>query len=165
MAIAAASRARGGQQALPLSWRPPASPAAVSLLAEARHGLGEARRESDPAPRFVTAYLSALRAAAAVLAARGRPHRGRARPASVWVLLESTVPELAEWAAYFAANSAARAAAQAGITRRITADLADELVERAGQFLELAGRVVHAAAVPAPRARHCPPPRPRRPRS
>lgn len=169
VAIAARGRSghsgRGAQPVLPMRWQPPAapaSPAAVSLLKQAQRGLAEAVRETDPVPRFISSYLSALRAAAAVLAAKGRPHRGRARPASVWVLLEAEASELTEWAAYFAANSATQAAAQAGITRRVTEDLADELVQRTGQFLELARRAVHPAPEERPAA--CPAPARRRTR-
>lgn len=131
------------QPALPMSLRPPAPPVAVSLYAQARRGLAEAERESEPAQRFIGAYLAALRGTAAVLEARGRPHRGRARPASGWVLLESVAPELKEWAAFFAANSATRAAAQAGLTGKVTAEMADELVRAGTVFLELVRRVVH----------------------
>lgn len=142
MSVATASRT-GRQSPLPFPVSPPASPSAVNLLAEARRGLAEAERAVDPAPRFITSYLAALRAGAAVLAARGRPHRGRARPASVWVLLEAAAPELGEWAAFFAANSAAQAAAQAGITRRLTTRAADDLLRQTGQFLVVADRMVH----------------------
>lgn len=128
-----------------MQFRPPVAQAAVSLLRQARRGLDEAGRERDPAERFIAAYLSALRAAAAVLAARGRPHRGRARPTSVWVLLESAAPELREWAAFFVANSATQAEAQAGITRGVSTRSADDLLRQAGQFLVLASRVVHGA--------------------
>ncbi|MEU6644165.1 SAV_6107 family HEPN domain-containing protein [Saccharomonospora sp. NPDC046836] len=158
MSVAFASRSgpesRQGpvQPALPIELRPPAAPAAVSLLTQARHGLAEAGREADPVRRFISAYLSALRAAAAVLAARGRPHRGRAKPESVWTLLESAAPELQQWAVFFAAYSARQAAAQAGVTRRITAESTDELFVQAGRFVAIAGRVVHghAAARAAP---------------
>ena len=143
MSVAVASRARDSQPALPLPVRPPVAPAAVSLLADAVRGLEEAGPALDPVPRFIASYLAALRGGAAILAARGRPHRGRARPASVWVLLETAAPELSEWAAFFAANSAAHAAAQAGITRRITTRSADDLYRQAGQFLDLADRIVH----------------------
>ncbi|PWV75420.1 hypothetical protein SAMN05421630_107405 [Prauserella marina] len=139
----ASHAAPAGQSALPIEVRPPAPPAAVSLLNQARHGVAEAGRESDAAHRFISAYLSALRAAAAILAARGRPHRGRARPESVWTLLASAAPELAQWAAFFAANSARRAAAQAGNSRHITADSADELLRNAREFVALAQRAVH----------------------
>ncbi len=135
------------QSQLPMSLRPPAPPVAAGLLAQARRGLAEAERETDPVERFVGAYLAALRGAAAVLAARGRPHRGRARPASTWVLLDSVAPELREWSAFFASNSAARAAAQAGITGKVTADSADGLVRAATPFLELVRRLVHGLPI------------------
>jgi hypothetical protein len=153
MSVVVVSHADSAQPELPLPVRPPAAPAAVGLLREAQRGLAEAEHAVEPVPRFIASYLAALRAGAAVLAARGRPHRGRARPASVWVLLESAAPELREWAAFFAANSAAQAAAQAGITRRITPRSADELCRQAGQFLELAHQVVHGRR--ATRVRQC----------
>ncbi|WIY07022.1 SAV_6107 family HEPN domain-containing protein [Amycolatopsis mongoliensis] len=135
------------QSELPMSLRPPAPPVAAGLLAQARRGLAEAERETAPAERFIGAYLAALRGAAAVLAARGRPHRGRARPASTWVLLDSVAPELREWSAFFASNSAARAAAQAGITGKVTAESATELVRAATPFLELVRRLVHGLPI------------------
>ncbi|MFD9735407.1 SAV_6107 family HEPN domain-containing protein [Umezawaea sp. NPDC059074] len=122
---------------------PPAS--AVSLLRAARLGIAEAERSTDPADRFATAYLAALRAGAAVLALRGRPHRGHAKPASVWVLLSGMAPELTEWAAFFASCSGTRAAVQAGITRDVTARSADDLVRQAAQFVELVDRITPEA--------------------
>jgi hypothetical protein len=139
--------ADGDQSLLPMAVRPPAPPVAAGLLAQARRGLAEAERETDPAERFIGAYLAALRGAAAVLAARGRPHRGRARPASTWVLLDSVAPELREWSAFFAGNSATRAAAQAGITGKVTAESAAGLVRAATPFLELVRRLVHGLPI------------------
>ena len=136
-----------GQSQLPMSLRPPPPPVAAGLLAQARRGLAEAERETAPAERFIGAYLAALRGAAAVLAARGRPHRGRARPASTWLLLDSVAPELQEWSAFFASNSSARAAAQAGITGKVTAESADGLVRAATPFLELVRRLVHGLPI------------------
>ncbi|WP_433270141.1 SAV_6107 family HEPN domain-containing protein [Actinosynnema sp. CS-041913] len=120
---------------------PPTS--AVGLLAQARDCVREAERETEPADRYATAYLGAMRAAAAVLALRGRPHRGRAKPTSVWVLLPALAPELREWAAYFASCSAARAAVQAGITRQVTRRSADDLVRQAAQFTELVDEIMY----------------------
>jgi hypothetical protein len=120
---------------------PPAS--AVTLLRQARECLAEAGRDPSPATRFATAYLAAMRAAAAVLAARGRPHRGRAKPTSVWVLLSSLAPELREWAAFFAESSATRAAVLAGITRQVTQRAADDLVRQAAQFTELVDEIMY----------------------
>ncbi|MFD2473932.1 SAV_6107 family HEPN domain-containing protein [Amycolatopsis silviterrae] len=132
-----------GQPQLPLTLRPPAPPEAVTLLSQANRGLDHAENERDPAERFIGAYLAALRGAGAVLAVRGRPRRGRSRPASGWVLLDAVAPELREWSAFFAANSETRAAAEAGITGRVDAELAAGLLQATAQFLELVRRVVH----------------------
>jgi hypothetical protein len=90
----------------------------------------------DAASRFAGAHLAALRAGAAVLAVRAHP-AGRKSGRSVWQLLVVVAPELAEWAAFFAAHSATRAAAEAGITRLVTDRAADDLVRQAAQFIEV----------------------------
>lgn len=132
---------------LEFSHHPSAEPdSAFALLAQAEDGLGEAERELDPAQRYAEAYLAALRAAAALLAMRGRPHRGRARPTSVWTLLPSVAPELREWAAFFASCSATRAAVQAGITRVVSTRSADDLVRQVGQFTDLVRRAIRIVA-------------------
>lgn len=118
---------------------------AYGLLAQAEAGLSAAELEQDAARRFADAYLAALRAAAALLAMRGRPHRARSRPMSVWTLLSSVAPELREWAAFFASCSATRASVQAGITRAVSTRSADDLVRQAGQFIELVSRLVRGA--------------------
>jgi hypothetical protein len=110
---------------------------AQALRAQAGHGLAEAQRQEDPAERFLTAYLAALRGAAALLAVHGRPHRSRSRPTSAWVLLASTAPEFAGWAAFFAEHSATRAAVAAGTPNRVECRFADDLVGKTGQFLSL----------------------------
>jgi hypothetical protein len=144
--------------ALPRSRRAvvPASPelsqrSAVGLLAHAQAGVAEAQREPLPAQRYALAYLAALRAAAAMLALRGRPHRGRARPASAWALLATLAPELREWAEFFAAGSATRAAVQAGITRMVSQRAADDLVRQAAQFADLVGDAVYGRGLFAAR--------------
>lgn len=111
---------------------------AGTLLRLARHGLLEAVTTSVPAERYAAAHLSALRAAAAVLACRARPAAGsgrRSRPTSAWVLLAAVAPELGEWAAFFAAGARKRAAAEAGLPHAVTAREADDLVRDAEQFL------------------------------
>lgn len=115
---------------------------ALTLLAQAEHGLRQAEHEDDPAERFAQAYLSALRAAAALLARRGRPHRGRSRPTSVWTLLTTVAPELREWAAFYASSSATRASVQAGITRVVSPRAADDLVRQTRQFVDLVQRAI-----------------------
>lgn len=112
------------------------APAALSLLRQAEEGLREAELDGDAARRFAGAHLAALRAGAAVLAVRAHP-AGRRSGRSVWQLLVVVAPELAEWAAFFAAHSATRAAAEAGITRLISDRAADDLVRQTGQFLQV----------------------------
>ncbi len=114
-------------------------PSARVLLEQARQKLFDAECATHPLDRYAQAHLAALRAAAAVLAARARPRR-RTQPTSVWVLLAAVAPELAEWSGFFAATSATRAAAEAGIRRLVTSRDADDLVRQAGEFLSLARR-------------------------
>jgi hypothetical protein len=115
---------------------------AIRLLTEAEQGLLAAEQETDPAHRFAAAYLCALRAAAAMLAMRGRPHRSNSRPTSVWTLLTSVAPEFREWAAFYAASSATRASVQAGITRAVSQRSADDLARQTGQFIDLVRRAI-----------------------
>ena len=116
--------------------------AAGALFEQARRALLDAEYSAHPVDRYAQAHLAALRAAAAVLAARARPRR-RSRPTSAWVLLATVAPELAEWSAYFATTSATRSAAEAGVRRLVTTRDADDLVRQAGEFLTLAQ---HAAS-------------------
>ncbi len=127
----------------PGAHRPPTSPAA--LIGQAWADLAESRRETDPNQRFAVAYLAALRGAAAMLALRGRPHRGRARPTSAWVLLANLAPELDEWALFFASSSATRAAVQAGVTRLVTQRAADDMTRQTAQFLDLIATAISTA--------------------
>jgi SAV_6107-like HEPN len=118
--------------------------AALSLLRTARQGLAEAEAETDTGTRYIGAHLAALRAAAAIVAARGEPGTGarRRRPRSVWELLPQVEPALAEWAAFFAASAAKRAAAEAGLPRAATAREADDLLRDASTFLMVAERAL-----------------------
>lgn len=109
----------------------------AQLLALAHQGLVEAARTRPDGLRYAAAHLAALRAAAAVLAARARPEpRRRNQVTSVWVLLAAIAPELGEWAAFFAASASKRAAAEAGIPRAVTTREADDLVRAAAQFVD-----------------------------
>lgn len=105
------------------------------LLRLARQGLDEAAMTGQDGLRYATAHLAALRAAAAVLAARARPAPGmRNRMTSVWALLTRVAPDLGEWAAFFAAGAVKRAAAEAGVPRVVSARDADDLLRAAEQF-------------------------------
>ena len=124
--------------------------AALSLLRTARQGLAEAEAETDAGTRYIGAHLAALRAAAAIVAARGEPGTGarRRRPRSVWELLPQVEPALAEWAAFFAASAAKRAAAEAGLPRAATAREADDLLRDASTFLMVAERALGVEGEP-----------------
>jgi hypothetical protein len=133
--------------AVPLNRVPPT---ALSLLRTARQGLAEAESEGDPGTRYICAHLAALRAAAAIVAARGEPGSGarRRRPRSVWELLPQVEPALAEWAAFFAASAAKRAAAEAGLPRAATAGEAEDLLRDASTFVGVAERALGAESEP-----------------
>jgi hypothetical protein len=119
----------------------------ISFLPAASHvylersaqSLTEAINAIDDVPhRYASAHVSALQAAAALLAARARPASGRSRSQkNVWVLLAEVAPEFSEWADFFAAGAKKRAAAEAGITRMVTMREADDLVREADRFLAL----------------------------
>jgi hypothetical protein len=139
------------EEQLPL---PPPLPApAAQLLGQAHRGLTEAAACPDPGWRYATAHLAALRAAAAVLAARTRPESGRRRPRSAWVLIGQVAPELAEWAAFFAAGAAKRAAAEAGLSSAVTEREADDLVRDATTFLSVVETTISRAVPPQSPAR------------
>lgn len=130
---------------------PPALPAAAAgLLRQAHRGLAEAVAATDPRERYATAHLAALRAAAAVLAARTRPEGGRRRPRSAWVLLGDVAPELGEWATFFAAGAAKRAAAEAGLSRAVTEREADDLVRDVRSFLTVVEAGLGVDPLPEP---------------
>jgi SAV_6107-like HEPN len=119
----------------------PANPYALpatthSYLARAAESLSEATTTGDVPTRYACAHVAALRAAAALLAARAQPASPRARrQKNAWVLLSEVAPELAEWAAFFSAGAAKRAAAEAGSTRAVTEREADDLLRDADRFL------------------------------
>ncbi|MCX5089692.1 SAV_6107 family HEPN domain-containing protein [Streptomyces sp. NBC_00365] len=135
--------------------RATAPPAALDLLAQARAGLDEAIALEAPNERYATAHLAALRTAAAVLAARGRPEptpRRRARIRSAWEVLPEIAPELTEWSALFASGADRRARAEAGIRGAAGTRDADDLIRDVAMFLRLVERMlVLQPVLPQPR--------------
>uniref|UniRef100_A0AAU2JL01 SAV_6107 family HEPN domain-containing protein n=1 Tax=Streptomyces sp. NBC_00049 TaxID=2903617 RepID=A0AAU2JL01_9ACTN len=144
-----------------------AEPAALDLLDKARSGLAEAARLTRPNERYATAHLAALRTAAAVLAARGRPEpvnpRRRPRIRSAWEVLPEIAPELAEWSALFASGAARRARAEAGIADAATGRDADDLLRAASMFLRLVERMLALRPMAQTLPQALPQPRPERP--
>jgi hypothetical protein len=114
---------------------------AIGSLQRAERALYEARTETHADRRYVNAHVAALRATAAVLAVRTRPQSMR-RQHNAWVLLERVAPELAEWAAFFAAGASKRAAAEAGYVRVVSDRDADDLVRDVEQFLRVVEHVL-----------------------
>ncbi len=115
---------------------PPLTPSSLELVDRAHDSLFEARTASTAGERYVGAHLAALRAAAAVLAVRGRPTR-RGRPRSVWEVLPAVAPELGEWATFFDAGATRRAAVEAGRDDVVGSREADDLLRDAATFLGL----------------------------
>jgi len=123
------------------------APSALALLESARHGLASAEADASAGGRYVGAHLAALRAAAAIVAARAEPAPPRRRrPLSVWELLPRVEPTLSEWAAFFAAGASKRAAAEAGLPRAVSGREADELLRDAATFVSLAESALGVSA-------------------
>ncbi|GAA2108497.1 hypothetical protein GCM10009759_48420 [Kitasatospora saccharophila] len=134
-----------GADAHPVLRRAAAPPAALELLRHAHRTLVHARGRQDPLERYATAHLAALRATAAVLAVRGRPVGGPRRRQAIrpaWELLPEVAPELAEWAAYFAAGARRRAAAEAGIAGAAGERDADDLIRNTALYLRIVERIL-----------------------
>ena len=115
--------------------RAPLSCTALELLDRARASLLSACHADTIAGRYVEAHLAALRAAAALLAARSRPSR-RSQLRSVWEVLPQVAPELTEWAVFFAASARRRAALERG-SAGPGAREADDLLRQSETFFEL----------------------------
>ncbi|WP_330176249.1 SAV_6107 family HEPN domain-containing protein [Streptomyces sp. NBC_01498] len=130
----------------PVLRRETAPPAALDLLAQAHAGLDEAAALETPNERYARAHLAALRTAAAVLAARGRPepttNARRKRIRSAWEVLPEIAPELSEWSALFASGAARRARAEAGIQGAASTRDADDLLRDVAMFLRLVERLL-----------------------
>ena len=114
-------------------------PAAThSYLERSAESLREAITCTDVPRRYALAHVAALRATAALLAARAQPLPvQKRRQKNAWVLLAEVAPEFQEWATFFASGAAKRAAAEAGSRRAVTEREADDLVRDADRFLAL----------------------------
>lgn len=100
--------------------------------------LAAAEDAARPAERYLLAHQAALRIAAEVMAGRPRP-RGALRAVdgtrrNVWAVLPEVVPELGEWAEYFAALQLKRQAVAAGAVALVCEREADDLVRDARAF-------------------------------
>jgi len=119
----------------PTAPRAPLAGTALDLLERSRANLLSACRADTVVERYVDAHLAALRAAAALVAARNRPSR-RSQLRSVWELLPQVAPELTEWAVFFAASAKRRAAFERGSCGPGARE-ADDLLRQSETFFEL----------------------------
>jgi hypothetical protein len=127
----------------------PNAMASTDDLRRARSSLAEAELAQRPSDRYLAAHLTALRVVAIVLTHRAAPAMARlsGRPRNAWRMLAEVAPELAEWAAFFAATEAKRDAIRAGVTSIVSAREADDLVRDVEAFLRLVERAVGFSAM------------------
>ena len=145
-------RAAPARRAVPV--HAPVAATVLELVDRSRASLLAACRTSSVSERYVEAHLAALRAAAALLAARSRPTR-RSRLRSVWEVLPEVAPELTEWAVFFAATAQQRAALERG-TRVPSTREADDLLRQSETFHGLIQACLGLPlSYPAARARGC----------
>ncbi|HEY6686612.1 MAG TPA: SAV_6107 family HEPN domain-containing protein [Propionibacteriaceae bacterium] len=134
-------------------------------LQRARSSLAEAELARRPSDRYLAAHLAALRVVAIVLTYRAPTTTGRStgrppsngRPQNAWRMLAEVAPELAEWAAFFAATEGKRDAVRAGATSIVSAREADDMVRDATAFLRLVERAVGFSGVRDGAVRAVPP--------
>lgn len=129
------SRSRTPVREVPSARRAPVAATVLDLLDRSRASLLAACRTGSVSERYVEAHLAALRAAAALLAARSRPSR-RSRVRSVWEVLPEVAPDLTEWAVFFGASATRRAAIERGSAPVATRE-ADDLLRQSEIFLGL----------------------------
>jgi SAV_6107-like HEPN len=118
-------------------------------LRRARSSLAEAELARRPSDRYLAAHLAALRVVAIVLTHRPPSRLGRpdGRPRNAWQMLAEVAPELAEWAAFFAATEPKREAIRAGTNSVVSAREADDLVRDARAFLSLVERAIGSSTL------------------
>ena len=121
----------------------------LDLLGRSDAELVAAQLSSEPWEQLSHAHLAALRAGAAVVAARGTPS-GRRAPRTVWSMLGVVAPELGSWSTYFAEAAALRAAVDAGRFELVSPARAEEAVCAAEDFVDAARSLVLAGADVAP---------------
>ena len=140
---------------------PQCAASTLDMLERSRASLLEACRAHDVPERYLHAQLGALRAGAALLAARsgavpaaagrrqrggGRPQaqtgshadgiRATSRPGDLWRLVAAVAPEVGEWADFFAVSTARRAPIAQG-RATVTTREADDLLRQAETFVDL----------------------------
>lgn len=107
----------------------------LDLVDRSRDCLLDACHQTDVVERYRSAQLGALRAAAALVAARSR-RSPRSGPRSVWQVVASVTPELQEWAEFFAGSGRRGLVFDRGVERPSVRE-ADDLIRAGETFLGL----------------------------
>ena len=126
----------------------PQSTRAAELLRRADAELVAARLSSEAWELFSHAHLAALRAGAAVVAARSTGP-GRKALRTVWELLDAVAPDLAAWSAYFADAAPLRSAVDAGRFEELSPGRAEQALFWAEDFVDAAHAAVRGEDVRA----------------
>ena len=121
---------------------------AVDLMARADAELLAAQFSTQAGERFVHAHLAGLRAAAAIVAARGRP-AGRT-PRTVWEMLAVAAPEVETWSVYFAGGAALRRAVEAGRSDVVDVARAEQAACAAQDFIDEVRALLDVSRVGTP---------------
>ena len=114
----------------------------LTLLDRAREALASGYVAPVASARYLAASLAALRAGAALVAARSATSHGVGLasggdgPHDVWALTARVAPELGEWAQRFAAATGQQVGVETGLVR-VTARDADDLLRDAETFVDL----------------------------
>lgn len=111
------------------------------LLARAEGELAAAAMVSQEWERYLHGHLAAVRAAAAIIALRGKPH-GRRVPKDVWGLAQLVAPELSWWWSYFEMAAQQRSAIEAGDLGCVDEGLTLNLLETAYELVDLVRAVM-----------------------
>ncbi|WP_277455555.1 SAV_6107 family HEPN domain-containing protein [Janibacter sp. DB-40] len=117
---------------------------AVHLLSAAAESLASAHWARTAHGRSAATRLAVLRAAAAVLAVRGRACASGSGPLDVWHLLPRVAPELTEWAQFFGAVLSDEARSGAPMSVREV----DDLLRQGEEFVQLVAGLLGLPPVP-----------------
>lgn len=95
---------------------------------------------------YVSAFLAASQAAAAIVSTRISPEQASRmrRPKTLWEALTIAEPELQDWAHYFSSRAVRRDRAEKAVPNAVYREQAEELLTDTTQFLTVAEGIVQA---------------------
>lgn len=121
----------------------------LDLLERAHEAVTRGYTAPSASARHLAASLAALRAGAALVAARPAAEAPGGRgPHDVWALTARSAPDLAEWAQRFAVATGQRVGVETGLVR-VGAREADDLLRDAETFVDLVAARLGVPVAPA----------------